>query len=104
MKDCCIQGPQFWASSSELFENWALWATRENEFIGTEILLGKRLRQHGLESNKFRGERGSDDGVFLKMRSSEYTKNGESHKQNRANGRVGQVRCMNLSIQLEVKS
>lgn len=67
--DCCERDPQAWEQTSALFANWAAWAGRAGEHVGSQKRFSERLEARGAEPLRKRDGRGF---VGIKLRSATY--------------------------------
>jgi phage/plasmid-associated DNA primase len=67
--DCCQRDPQAWEQTSALFANWAAWAGRAGEHVGSQKRFAERLEARGAEPLRKRDGRGF---VGIALRSATY--------------------------------
>jgi len=58
LDECCVQGPNKTATSAELWDSWQRWATKTNEFVGTQRRFAQKLEDRGFERDRNRDEQG----------------------------------------------
>ncbi len=64
--DNCERDPQAWEQSSKLFGDWATWAAKAGELVGSQRRFSERLEARGTEPQRRRDGRGF---VGLRLRS-----------------------------------
>jgi putative DNA primase/helicase len=69
--DCCQRDAMAWASATELFQSWKVWAEAAGEFVGSAKRFGQNLETRGFTPQRKRNGRGYV-GLDIKRTPSDY--------------------------------